>query len=322
MGNGISVAMATYNGGEYLAEQLASIAHQEHLPDELVVCDDGSSDGTVGVLREFAAVAPFPVRLEIHAHNRGSTASFGSAIARCRGEIIFLADQDDVWAPQKVGRLAEVLAREPGVGFAFSDARLVDAHRRPLGPNLWHVLPFPPAEQARLNAGKAFDVLLRRNVVAGTTMAFRAEYRRWVLPIPGGWVHDGWLALIISALAKAKAVSEPLVEYRQHAGQQIGARRETLLQKYRRRKRQGPHFYHATAENYAYALARLKPLRSTLPDPSVLDALEQKVAHWRARARMRTLAGWRVPMIAREILRGSYVRYSAGWKSVAEDFVV
>jgi hypothetical protein len=102
-----------------------------------------------------------------------------------------------------------------------------------------------------------------------------------------------------------------LVQYRQHDAQQIGGKPESLLDKYRRRKREGPGLYAATAENYAAALERLRPLAARLTDRCVLGRLERKVQHWRTRARMRVGRPWRLPIIARELLRGSYSRYSS-----------
>ena len=322
----ISVAMCTFNGAAYLADQLQSIASQERLPDELVVCDDASTDGTVALVREFAAAAPFEVRLRIQEQNLGSTANFAEAVGLCRGEIIFLADQDDVWMPNKVRRLAELLGRgpsaAPAAAFVLSDARLIDAQGRPLRLTLWRSLPFSPADQARFNAGEAFDVLLRRNVATGMTMAFRAEHRDVLLPIPSGWVHDAWLALLLAALGPGRAVAEPLVHYRQHDAQQIGGQRRSLWTKYRQRRRQGRAFYAAVAENYAAALQRLQPLAARLPDASVLDRLEGKLRHWQNRVRMRTGETWRLPMIVRELLAGSYHRYASGWWSAVEDLIL
>ena len=322
MGVEVSVAMCTFNGAAFLAEQLQSLAAQDRLPGELVVCDDGSSDATPSILRGFAARAPFPVRLEVNRQNLGSTQNFAKAVSLCRGRIIFLADQDDVWKPQKVRRLAEVISADPGVGLAFSDARLVDAQGEPSGHTLWQSLLFQPAEQARFNTAGAFDLLLRRNVVTGTTMAFCSDFRELLLPVPSGWVHDGWFALLLAAVARGWAASEPLVDYRQHARQQIGARPETLLDKYRRRKRQGRGLYAATADNYAQAWERLSRAEDRLLDRSILAALAGKIDHWRTRARMRVDPAWRGPTIARELVRGSYERYSAGWKSVAEDVLL
>ncbi|MBC7931137.1 MAG: glycosyltransferase, partial [Rubrivivax sp.] len=95
----LSIAMCTYDGGRYLAEQLASIAAQTRAPDELVVCDDRSRDETTSIVRRFAETAPFPVRLYVNEQNLGSTRNFEKAIGLCEGELIALSDQDDVWLP-------------------------------------------------------------------------------------------------------------------------------------------------------------------------------------------------------------------------------
>ena len=87
--------MGTYNGGPYLREQLDSIAAQTHLPDELVVCDDDSTDRTVAILEDFAATAPFPVRVYVNPKNLGTAKNFERAIGLATGEVIALADQDD-----------------------------------------------------------------------------------------------------------------------------------------------------------------------------------------------------------------------------------
>src|ERR687885_1327551 len=98
----VSVAMCTYNGAAFLREQLQSLAAQARTPDELVVCDDASADATVRVVREFAAAAPFPVRLTVNERNLGSTKNFERAISLCAGDLVALSDQDDLWLPAKL----------------------------------------------------------------------------------------------------------------------------------------------------------------------------------------------------------------------------
>src|ERR671927_271278 len=107
-----SVAMCTYNGARFVREQLASIAAQTRPPDELVVCDDCSTDATLECIREFARTAPFPVRVVENEKNAGSTKNFERAVELCEGDFIALADQDDVWLPEKLQRLEEVLANK------------------------------------------------------------------------------------------------------------------------------------------------------------------------------------------------------------------
>ncbi len=92
----ISIAMCTYNGARFLPEQLASFAAQERLPDELVVCDDGSTDATMEILQDFAATALFEVRVERNPQNLGFVRNFEKTLSLCTGDIVFLSDQDDV----------------------------------------------------------------------------------------------------------------------------------------------------------------------------------------------------------------------------------
>ena len=128
----ISVAMCTYNGSRFLAEQLKSIAEQTLLPCELIVCDDGSTDSTSEIVRIFAEAAPFPVRFIRNEQTLGSTNNFAKAVCLCRGDAIALCDQDDVWRKDKLERMAEVLDGEPEVGGVFSDASLVDENSQTL----------------------------------------------------------------------------------------------------------------------------------------------------------------------------------------------
>src|SRR6478672_9070821 len=137
----VSVALCTFNGAAHLPDQLGSIAAQRRLPDELVVRDDASSDGTCGVIRAFAARVPFPVRFEVNAHRLGSTRNFDRAIAACSGEIIALCDQDDIWRDDKL-RLLERRFQDDSIGLVFSDADIVDAALIPAGERLWPSVGF------------------------------------------------------------------------------------------------------------------------------------------------------------------------------------
>src|SRR6266481_8759069 len=143
----ISVAMCTYNGGRFLAEQLESIAVQTRLPDELVVCDDRSTDESVEIVRNFARHAPFPVQLEINEENLGSTKNFEKAISLCQGEIVALADQDDVWYRHKLDWIEKAFARSSAPVAAFSDADLIDNDSRSLDARLWSSFSFGVREQ-------------------------------------------------------------------------------------------------------------------------------------------------------------------------------
>ena len=117
----ISVAMATYNGEKYIREQLNSIANQVILPDEVVICDDASSDSTVNIIKEFLIISPFPVRLHVSLTNIGYAKNFEKAIGLTSGDVIFLCDQDDIWLKDKISCMNKVLQEEPGLVIVAHD---------------------------------------------------------------------------------------------------------------------------------------------------------------------------------------------------------
>src|SRR5487761_1087652 len=173
----ISVAMCTYNGSRFLPEQLASIAKQTRLPDEMVICDDGSTDSTPEIVEDFARSVPFPVRFFRNPQNLGSTKNFEQAIGLCTGDLIALSDQDDIWLPEKLAHQAEMLERDPNLGGVFTDGILVDDNSKPIGKQLWASHSFTRREQRLFQRGKTLSVLLRKNVVTGATLMVRASVR-------------------------------------------------------------------------------------------------------------------------------------------------
>lgn len=215
----ISVALCTYNGQKYIQQQLDSIATQSLVPDELVICDDGSTDRTEEIVGEFAKSAPMRVRYFRNPHNLGATKNFEKAIGLCESNWIALSDQDDLWLPHKMETLAQVLRGKPQAGGVFSDAYLIDGDRNRLPSMLWAQLHYCPAGSQDTLAP---EILLRHNVVTGATMMFRSELRSRLMPIASSWIHDGWIAWMIVLHSRLVPVCEPLMSYRLHASQQVG----------------------------------------------------------------------------------------------------
>src|SRR5207248_1903508 len=122
----ISVAMCTFNGARFLDAQLESLAAQSRPPDELVVCDDCSSDNSREIITSFALRSAFDVRLVVNDKNLGTTKNFEKAIQLCQGPIIALADQDDVWYAHKLDRIERAFLASPSVVAVFSDADIID----------------------------------------------------------------------------------------------------------------------------------------------------------------------------------------------------
>lgn len=315
----LSVALCTHNGAKFISAQLESIATQSRPPDELIVCDDCSSDSTVDIIRTLAVDAPFPVRLQVNSTNLGSTKNFELAISRCSGDVIALSDQDDVWPPDKLLRIETFLAAAPEIAAVFSDADMVDAGLRPLGYRLWQSVRFTRFQQNRIRNGAAVEVLLKHNVVTGATLAFRSQFRRHLLPIPDEWVHDGWIALMLASTARLGMIAEPLLLYRQHATNQLGALRKGVIEKLKDlplRDRSVLSIYRSQCLEAKSRLLQIG-IASTAP---VIRMLDDKVSHLEWRNGLPTLRPLRLPFILHELMNGRYFRYSSG-SQAALDFI-
>lgn len=313
----LSIALATYNGERYLAEQLDSIVRQSRLPDELVISDDASIDSTRAIVLDFAGRAPFPVRLLTNSECLGSTRNFEVAMRACGGDIIFLCDQDDAWYPNKMALIEERFTTDFGVGLVFTDADVVDQDLHPLGLRLWEAVRFRRLEQTQVGAGDAFSVLLKRYVVTGATMAFRSRYRDLLLPIPGIWVHDAWIAMLMGATSQLVALSTPLIAYRQHDANQIGIPRRG-----RNRGTTCAAIHGLKALRYEEALRRLLEFGDRFPDSGHnTHRLEETLDFLRAVAALPDARWRRLPGALRELVALRYHRYARGFRSFRQDLL-
>lgn len=319
----ISIALCTYNGAAYLPEQLRSIAAQSRLPDELVICDDRSTDGTVEILEEFAAWAPFPVQVLVNVDNLGSTRNFEKAINKCSGDVIVLSDQDDSWCANRLQATEDVLAKHPNAGAVFFDADIVDNNLKPLGYRLWETVQFNRRQRRQFKEGNAFEALLAHNVVAGTTLAFRAKLRNLIVPIPPQWVHDGWIAILISAVSDVVCIDLPLIRYRQHSSQQIGGRRPSIAKQLA--DTQAPcnsETYRQRPEPFRRVYERLEEATEYEVPQRVKDLVKEKIRHMSRRAKLPANRLSRFPEIAAELVSNRYRRFGYGWRGVLRDLLV
>jgi glycosyltransferase involved in cell wall biosynthesis len=312
----LSVAMCTYNGSQYLEEQLRSLERQTRPPDEVIVLDDRSTDTTAEVVAAFAGRAPFEVHLYVNRQNLGTTKNFEAAIRRCTGDVVALADQDDFWLPRKLDRIEQEFLSRPDIGCVFTDAEITDQHLEPLGYNLWHVTGFRRSEYSRLQQGDALAVLLRRNVATGATMAFRADLREMVLPIPGGWVHDEWIAVVSASLSKISAIDEMLIKYRQHSTNQIGAVKKTLAATVKRSLSSN---LESEVTKNKDLLARLETRLGDRDGGSIPRRVQEKISHLQARMKLRKSLSAGLGDGVHELVLGRYGKYSNGLRSFMSD---
>jgi glycosyltransferase involved in cell wall biosynthesis len=310
----ISVALCTFNGAEYVGEQVSSILGQVRAPDELVVSDDGSSDGTLDVVAarvEAAAsqgVSPDVIVLEGAAPS-GVTANFERAVAATTRPLIALSDQDDVW---HVDRLARLEARfdDQDLTLLHTDARLVDGTGAPLGSTLFEALELSDEDLRLEETGRAFEALLRRNLATGATVVFRRELLDAARPFPPEWVHDEWLAVIAAATGRVGVVREATIDYRQHGSNQIGVTAPTLRYKVRRVLEPRADRNVNLARQFRVLADRLERLGAAVP-ASRLNLARQKAEFEATRAAMAPNRIRRIGTVAGLARRGLYSRFAS-----------
>lgn len=209
----ISIALCTCNGESFLAGQLDSLASQNHLPAELVVCDDASEDGTYSLLQGFANNAPFPVRLYRNPQRLGICANFLQAIRLCTEDTIALCDQDDVWLSDKLARAEKMIhqSADPAAALYCSRLQYVNASLAPLG-----LSPIPSAI--------GFQNAIVENIATGCSVVFGSAIRRRLQQAaPSDMVmHDWWAYLVAAAFGQVIYDPKPSVLYRQHGGNAAG----------------------------------------------------------------------------------------------------
>ncbi len=211
----VSVALATYNGERFIREQLDSILPQLSPGDEVIVSDDGSSDGTVDIILGYAEKDE-RVRL-IKGPGKGAVRNFEHAISQCSGDVIFLCDQDDVWLPGKVEAVLKKFD-ESGADLVLHNAKIVNE-------DLAEIVSF--FENRRVAKGVLRNIY--KNSYMGCAMAFLSSLKRAALPFPKNLpMHDQWLGLVAEMYGKVAFIDEPLMLYRRHGGNVTGDRHSSL----------------------------------------------------------------------------------------------
>ena len=200
----ISIALCTYNGAPYLREQLDSLLSQRDVVFEIVAVDDGSSDQTRAILREYAARDP-RIRCFDNACNLGPTASFERAMALSNGDFIAPCDQDDIWHPDKLSRLLAIIG---SCDAAYCNSDYVDAQGLAMDRCI--------SSQMEMLAGRNPVAFLFTNSVSGHAMLLRRELFEKVRPFPMDVYHDWWLALCAAGRNGVRYLDESLVRFRRH----------------------------------------------------------------------------------------------------------
>jgi glycosyltransferase involved in cell wall biosynthesis len=315
----IAVVLCTYNGERYIEQQIEAIRSQTRLPDVLVVQDDGSSDSTVAIVQACTSRLPFPLQLHRNDRHLGFAQNFASAISNCKADVIVLSDQDDWWHAGRLAMIDAAFAALPDISAIFSDAEVVDQNLRSLGYGVLHAARVSSVEMGLVRRGNLLPVLLRRNIVAGMTLALKARRKDRILPIPRAAYHDEWIALISAAFGELHFIGERLVQYRQHAANQLGGRRLRIPERIKG-------ILKHDADDSRRRLLVIQDLYDRLiamrgADPTMVNEVKGKLEHLKTRTALPAQRLSRIQPVLNELTAGRYARYSFGWRTALRDIV-
>lgn len=209
--NMISIALATYNGEEFLREQLDSVLNQTFQDFEIIVCDDCSTDHTLDILEEYKQL---DARIRVYQNdcNLGFIKNFEKAIRYCNGEYIALCDQDDRWVPEHLSILLNIIGDKP---IACGNARFIDRYGNDLHSTIidrdYLVMPL------KSGTDLLYRLFFYRNSFQGASMLINRKFLEVALPIPEvAKYHDVWFSILSCMYGGIAFTSEIVNEYRQH----------------------------------------------------------------------------------------------------------
>ncbi len=200
----ISVCIATYNGEKYIKEQLDSILCQLGTSDEIIISDDCSTDKTVSIIESLndERIYLFENSIKFKNHNF----NFENALRKATGEIIFLADQDDIWTKNKVSRFLETFTKT-NANLITSDCFLVNSQKQLISDSFFEI------RHSRSGFLKNFY----KNSFVGCCMAFNRKVLEASLPFPNDiFSHDTWIGLIGEMIGRTYFLREQLIYFRRH----------------------------------------------------------------------------------------------------------
>lgn len=222
----LSVALCTYNGETYIREQVESILNQTIKVDEIVVCDDGSTDETLSIIESFRENTSVDIRIYRNETNLGVCANFQKAVDLCNGDIIFLSDQDDVWHGDKVETVVGYFNLHHQKQVVFTDGQLIDGSGEAISDGtLWKCFGIDNTCLKQIENGLGMEIFAFENRATGATMAIRrgfeytSSFSKFCID---DILHDGALAMLALIDNRLGHIDKCLIDYRIHGNQECG----------------------------------------------------------------------------------------------------
>lgn len=313
----ISIALCTYNGEAHLPAQWDSLLKQERLPDEVIICDDRSTDNTRTLLQQLSAKAPFKVVVVENEVQLGYNKNFEKALGLCTGDLVFICDQDDYWFPQKIRVMAQYMATHPSAQVAFCNAYVADENLNTQQEPFWNRVRLDEYQKKRWELGLSMEVLLDGNRMMGCATVIRRAFIATLIPFPTdipGYIYDGWISLVGAACNAIDLIDMPLQLYRTHENQQVGVKAAPV----------GPHISlkerftrdrSVKLEPLAKTRQQLSKIRDYLGQRVSVQAqgmkqIERKLAHYTMRSTLPNNRLLRIGPVLHDLQLGLYHRYA------------
>jgi len=317
----VSVALCTFNGERFLKEQLASIETQTHQPDEVMVRDDGSTDQTINILREWAKKVSFPVKIQQNSQNLGPAKNFEAAVLDARNEIVFFCDQDDIWKPEKIARVLEIFEAEPQTAVVYHNTEVVNAEGEKMGLDEIGL-------RFKLSQFTASRYLVPANdehpIVSGCCCAARRNFLEKVVPF--FCEHDISVYSFARAMNQIKTLREALIFYRFH--QHNASLCDSLKQQRFRDDFLEKNIYRLEVPlfwgHYATVCEfqkRLEVLPESPQKRKTLKFLRAATSHLINRSRIQRNLFFFFPLLIFELLRVRYFRREMPFRSIFYDVI-
>lgn len=316
--------MTTYNGSKFIYDQLLSISNQTIRPDEIVVCDDASTDNTVNILMSFSKKVNFPIKIIKNKFNIGYSNSFNKALSLCEGEIVFICDQDDFWFREKIEKVLNCFENNIGIVLVIHDVMFCREDLSPIG-------------QTKINRIKSFTNV-ENDYVVGMATAIKRDFLQLCLPIPNlsGISYDRWLHDCARVIKKKFVLNSVLAYYRRHSenvtsNSSINANHTTskislLWAKFRESSNVKNIKYFESSQLASWIIKKKDwiVMNDYLSESEVINIIsseESKLAILRERSRILKLPRWKRGLAILKLLSIGGYTYFFGWKSAIKDLL-
>ena len=317
----ISVVVPTYQGERFLLDTLDSISKQTVRPTQVIVTDDGSTDGTAEVIETFKQNAQFEIEFLRH-DNFGPTANYLHGIRRVSGDIVVMSDQDDVWLPTRLERICEFFDQYPDAVLCSHDSFITDENLNLSGQTI-RSNTYGEKQITQFNNSSEVDNFrwfLRGGLpFLAHTLAFRKKLIPALINKPENienWWFEEWLTAVAAVTGKLGMISEPLIYYRQHEHQTSGGINSNP-------KQNDPHKFTDGSQKtvYKHRIERMEYLLTIVDHPGKKNELAQYIQFLKGRHNI--VVGNSVfksiTFTIKNLFRGTYSRYAKGVKSFVLD---